>query len=84
VNVRDIVRRGKKHRLVLVDRGPEHLHSYQPTCACGWEGVPGKRPWAIEQYRTHRLHIENAKSGIGTAIRRQRVTPRHLLPELLR
>lgn len=82
--MRDVAHRGKKHRLELVERGPEHLHSVLPTCACGWSGVPGKRPWAREQYRDHRREIENAQKGIGSAIRRQALTPSHLLPELLR
>lgn len=48
-----------RHSLVLTNRGAEHIHTFAPSCPCGWKGVPGRRPWAEEQYHDHVRFEEN-------------------------
>lgn len=46
-------RRRVLHALILVHRGPGHVHPWLPTCACGWAGIPGRRRFAVALYRSH-------------------------------
>jgi hypothetical protein len=73
------------HRLVLVAR-PGHYHPAQPTCECGWAGIPSRRRLALTQYREHRESVE--RKGRGGGARAQGgprpLTPVEELPEALR
>ena len=43
-----------KHSLTLTHRGPQHVHVFQPSCICGWVGVPRRRKKEAEaQYHVH-------------------------------
>ena len=46
-------RRRVHHALILVRRAGAHVHPWLPTCACGWQGIPGRRPFAVALYRSH-------------------------------
>ena len=68
-----------KHSLVLIDRGPQHVHRWVPSCSCGtWTGVQRRRKVeAVEQYRQHRSGAESR----GTARFKPRPpTPADRLP----
>lgn len=75
------------HRLVLVDRGVEHRHRWDATCACGWQGTHRRRKQDAEKlYREHVAGLQrrdHARSS-GREVRPRACTPADELPEELR
>lgn len=66
------------HRLHLHDRGPQHRHRYQATCACGWTAIPLR----VERsaVRTYRHHTRNRAPGRPAVPTPARELPAELRP----
>ncbi len=72
-----------RHRLVLNDRGAEHIHRWAPTCSCGtWVGVFRKHK--RDAVKIYRQHVSGATKGNVARTRPRPLTPADRLPEALR
>lgn len=74
-----------KHAFVLVDRGPEHVHRWKPSCTCGtWTGAQRRRKQeALKQYRQHRVIVAPVTGRRKSTLKPRPPTPAELLPMAL-
>lgn len=72
-----------RHSLVLVARPGRHVHPWLPTCACSWQGIPGRLRFAVVQYRGH-TNGRGARAARGGGPGPRPLTPLADLPDELR